>query len=345
MRFEHVHLEALGHDLPQEVHSSAAIETRLAPLYQKLRLSPGRLELMSGIRERRFFPAGTRPSATAARAGAMALERAGIERERVGCVVHAAVSRDFVEPATASVVHRTLELGERCEAFDLSNACLGFANALVLAAERIERGSIEAALVVAGEDGRPLVEETLRRLLEGGGASRAELKRAFASLTIGAGAAAALLVHSSLARSPWRLACAVARTDSHAVELCQGSHAAGGTGLWMETDSEALLQAGNALAARTFEDFLAESGWRREDIEHVVTHQVGSAHRRLLFETLDLPLERDHPTFEQLGNVGSVSLPLSLSLALDAGRIRPGARTALLGIGSGLACQMLALGA
>ena len=70
-----VHLEALGLHLPDEQVTSLALEERLEPLLARLGLSPGRLELMSGIRERRFFPPGTRPSAVAARAAEDALAR------------------------------------------------------------------------------------------------------------------------------------------------------------------------------------------------------------------------------------------------------------------------------
>jgi 3-oxoacyl-[acyl-carrier-protein] synthase-3 len=296
---------------------------------------------MSGIRERRFWPPGTRPSGVAARAGASALERAGVERAQVELLIHASVCRDFLEPATASVVHDALGLSDHAPAFDLSNACLGFANALALLAQQIESGAIRAGMVVAGEDGRPLVEGTIRQLLEREKPTRAELKRAFASLTIGSGAAAAVLAHDSIATSERRLVAAVSRSATEHVGLCQGDHA--GEGMWMETDSEALLQAGNALGARTFEELLRETGWTREGIERVVTHQVGSAHRRLLFETLQLDPARDHPTVERLGNIGSVSLPLSLSCALEGGFVQPGQRVALLGIGSGLQCAMLGL--
>ncbi len=126
--------------------------------------------------------------------------------------------------------------------------------------------------------------------------------------------------------------------------LCQGDRAAGTdgqAGLLMSTDSEAMLQAGNALAARTFDAFCAELDWTRDTIDRVVTHQVGAAHRRLLFETLALDPERDFPTVETLGNIGSVSLPLSLSMAADAGHVAAGHDVALLGIGSGLNCMML----
>ncbi|HRI83269.1 MAG TPA: 3-oxoacyl-ACP synthase III, partial [Opitutaceae bacterium] len=62
MRFRHTCIESLAVTLPSEVLSSTEIERRLQPLYERLRLPEGRLELMTGIRERRVWPAGTRPS-------------------------------------------------------------------------------------------------------------------------------------------------------------------------------------------------------------------------------------------------------------------------------------------
>ena len=64
-------------------------------------------------------------------------------------------------------------------------------------------------------------------------------------------------------------------------------------GLLIESDAVRGADAGNALAARTFEMFLAETGWSRADIQRVVTHQVGVAHRRLLLSTLGLADEID----------------------------------------------------
>ena len=56
MLYQNVCLEAIAHTLPEEVVTSAEIEARLEPLYTRLRLPEGRLELMTGIRERRFWP-------------------------------------------------------------------------------------------------------------------------------------------------------------------------------------------------------------------------------------------------------------------------------------------------
>jgi len=208
----------------------------------------------------------------------------------------------------------------------------------------IERGEIEAGLVVAGEDGRGLVEETIARLVASTSDERelrAELKQAFASLTIGSGACAVLLARARDGQPAPRLLGATAQAATQHVGLCQGDRAGSGAGPLMSTDSEALLEAGVALAQRTFARFLQELAWSRAEIERVVTHQVGTAHRRELFTRLELDPARDHATFETLGNSGSAALPTALALALEAGKIRRGERVALLGIGSGLHCLML----
>jgi 3-oxoacyl-[acyl-carrier-protein] synthase-3 len=342
MRWEKVRLAGLAHHLPERRVTSEELEGRLAPLYERLGLRVGRLELMTGIRERRAFPPGTRPSEVAAAAGRRALEAARLPPERIGLLVHGAVCRDFLEPSTASVVHHRLELPPTCEAFDLSNACLGVLDGMAVAADKIEAGALDAALIVTGEDGGPLVERTLASLL-GANTSRRELKAAFASLTIGAGAAAVVVARDELAPEAPRLLGGVARAATHHHELCSGDHAEDGAGPLMETDSEALLNAGCALAAETFDVFLSELGWSPQEIDRVVTHQVGVAHRRALLAAIGISPERDHPTVEWLGNMGSAALPATLSLAAAEGRLEPGNRVALLGIGSGLFCRMLGL--
>ena len=96
MRFENVHIDSIAHVLPEEVITSESLELRIAPLYERLNLSVGRLELMSGIRERRFWPVGTRPSSVAARAGAaVKADCYGLGVDRCLPVLHEAGCRDF----------------------------------------------------------------------------------------------------------------------------------------------------------------------------------------------------------------------------------------------------------
>lgn len=339
MKFEHVCVESIAVALPEEVWTSAEIEERLRPLYERLKLPAGRLELMTGIRERRMWPAGTRPSDASAAAGRAVLARSGVRAEQVELFIHAAVSRDMLEPATASFAHRKIGLPGSAQIMDVSNACLGFLNSLTLAAGLIESGQIKCALVVSGENGRPLVEQTLRTLVERP-LNRNEIKPYFANLTIGSGAVGAIVCHHSLATGrPHRLLGGVARAATQHSELCQGDTYAAES-LVMQTDSEQLLLAGVALAKETWRDFTAEHG---AEFDRFVCHQVGSVHRRKLYETLELDLAKDYSTFEVLGNTGSAALPSTLALGIESGAIREGTRVGLLGIGSGLNCLMLAL--
>lgn len=339
MKFENVCIESLAVALPEEVWTSAQIEERLRPLYERLKLPEGRLELMTGIRERRMWPVGTRPSDASAAAGKAVLAKSALKAEQVELFIHGAVSRDMLEPATASFAHRKIGLPARAQIFDVSNACLGFLNSLTLAASQIEAGHIQCALIVSGENGRPLVDQTLRTLVERP-FTRNEIKPYFANLTIGSGAVAAVVCHRSLVKGrPHRLLGGIARAATQHSELCQGdTH--GAEALAMQTDSEQLLLAGVALAKDTWADFTAEQG---SAFDRFVCHQVGSVHRRKLYETLGLDLGKDFSTFETLGNTGSVALPSTLALAIEAGAVREGSRVGLLGIGSGLNCLMLAL--
>ncbi len=345
--FEHTVVNSVALIQPPRAVSSLEVEARLAPIYDRLKLSAGRLELMTGIRERRFWEPGTRPSAVAARAGEEAIRLAGVPRERIGCLVHASVCRDFLEPATASLVHEMLGLPGDATIFDLSNACLGVLNGMVQIANMIELGQIEAGLVVSGECAEPLHEATLAKLLGDRKLDKAFLKMQFASLTIGSAAAAVLLSRAGAGLGPGRghrLLGGAVGTDSAANRLCRADPAlATPAGPIMHTDSEGLLHAGCALAAKTWEKAKTALDWNNASPDRIFTHQVGKAHAKLTLEALGLPMERDFPTVSFLGNTGSAALPGALALGVREREPAPGERLALLGIGSGLSCLMLGL--
>ncbi len=337
MRYQRVCIESLGYSLPEEVITSDEIERRLTPAYERLRLPAGRLELMSGIRERRFFPPGTLPSDVSKVSARRALEASGLAPDRIGALIHGSVCRDVLEPATACAVHEAVGLGPDCVVHDVSNACLGILTGMVHVANMIELGQIEAGIVVGTECGRTLVENTIRLLNEDESITRREIKQFVASLTIGSASAAVLLCSSGVSRTGNRLlaARAVAHTDHNT--LCRSD----GMEEFMRTDSEQLMRRGVATAAETFDGLLGDLGWETGGIQKTVCHQVGSAHRKLLFDRLGLSPELDFSTFETLGNTGAAALPTTLAIAAENGRLVQGNRVALMGIGSGINCQMI----
>jgi acyl-CoA:acyl-CoA alkyltransferase len=341
--FQNVCLESLGYVLPDEIVTSQQIEQRLAPLYQRLRLPPGRLETMTGISERRFWQPHILPSDMSLLSGQRALSAADIDPQQIGALVHGSVCRDHLEPATACRVHHQLGLPGGCLIYDLSNACLGLLNGVWQVANMIELGQIEAGLVVGSEGSRQLVETTIRRLNDDHALTRQSIKPAIASMTIGSASCALLLVHRRLSRTHNRLVGAVARAHSEHHRLCHsGADEAVADGMrpWMATDSERLLQEGIATGVATFRDYLQHLQCRPRDISRTICHQVGQAHRRLLLESLDLPEANDFATYSWLGNTGSAALPISLAIGAEQGFVRRDDQVALLGIGSGINCLM-----
>lgn len=340
IHYSHVCLDTFGYQLPSRIITSSEIEDRLSPLYDRLRLPQGRLELMTGIRERRLWPDGTRPSEAATFAGKKVFAEGGIDPGEIECLIFTSVSRDMMEPATASFVHNNLGLPSSCLIFDISNACLGFLDGMVMLANMIELGQVKNGLVVSGETAEELLESTLLSLLEDKTLTRKSIKPAFASLTIGSGSMGLFMRRAVKGEEKPLLVCGAWKANTIHSDLCHGGQSGDKTTL-MATDSEELLYRGVETALLTWREFSQNSGWQGGDVDHFFCHQVGSAHAKLLFEQLDLAPEKNFATLATLGNVGSVSAPITMAMAIEQGVFRPGKKGALLGIGSGINCMML----
>ena len=109
----------------------------------------------------------------------------------------------------------------------------------------------------------------------------------------------------------------------------------------MNTNSEELLILGVETAQQTWQKFASISGWNGNDIDRFFCHQVGTAHARLLFDTLGLDQKKNFETLQILGNVGSVSAPITMAMAIEQDCFKKGEKAAMLGIGSGINCMML----
>ena len=341
MKFSQVDLSCITVSLPDEWMTSEEVESQLKNVYSRLKLPHGRLELMTGIKKRYFWPKGTPPSSIASMAAVKLLEKTSIDKNEIDLLINASVCRDFLEPATASVVHHHLNLSSHCGFFDLSNACLGVLNAMMLGAQLIESQKMKRVLIVAGENGGPLLFETIDFLNQNHHLSRKEIKKYIANLTIGSAGVAVLLSHRSLSRpgQKHKLLGGIGMNDTSANKLCQGDGRP--DQLMMETDSESLLKAGLQLAQKNWTAFKDYMRWENSDIDRIITHQVGVAHQKGLYEKLDMEIKKDFSSFENLGNTGSAAVMSTLAECEEQNKLMKGNHIALLGIGSGLSSLML----
>lgn len=341
MRYSRVSIVSIGYELPPNVITSAALEDRLAPVYETLRLSFGQLETMTGIRERRLWDPGFRMSDGAVAAGRKALDASGLKRDDIGLLIYGGVCRDNLEPATACPVADGLGLPGSPVTYDVSNACLGVVNGMVQIANAIELGQIAAGMVVSCESAREIIDSSIERLL-----ARCDMetfKTTFATLTGGSGSIAVVLADASLAPDGHRLLGGAARSATEHHRLCRWGPDTGippSAAHVMETHAIDVLENGVKLGAQTWRDFIRELGWP-DGVDKVICHQVGTTNRTAILKTLNIPLERDFSTFPYLANIGTVSLPITAAIAEQRGFLERGDKVGFLGIGSGLNCVML----
>lgn len=332
--YQNVFIESLSLEVPPHRVASRVIEDELAPTYQRLGIPQGCIESLIGISARRFWPEGTTIADAATAAARKAYGARPELLARTGLLISTSVSKDFLEPSVAALVRGQLGLGPDCEAFDLGNACLGFMNGLDLAAMYLEQRRVDVALVVVAESSRHVVQRTVQRLNQPGSTMQ-DYREALPTLTLGSGAVAMLLVHRDLATTTHRVRGGVTLSDSSAATVCMG------TSEWMKTDAPRLLTSGVELAHRAFGHAQERLGWSAQSLQHLICHQVGAVHMATLCQRLELDLARAHLTYPEYGNIGPAAVPMTLALAVDEGRVQPGDRCALMGIGSGLSCSMM----
>jgi 3-oxoacyl-[acyl-carrier-protein] synthase-3 len=379
MRYSHVHLEAIGYELPPVVVGTADLESRLKPLYNQHRLPAGQLELLTGIHERRWWEPGYRLSHGAAAAGRKALQQAGYRGKDVDILIYAGVCREQYEPATACSVAEQLGVSPDATMYDLSNACLGVLNGVVEVANRIELGQADAGLVVSCESAREINETAIDRVTRS--LDLDVFRQSLATFTGGSGAVGVLVTRDAVSRAkrrrlvggaaknapehhnlcrwgvqsilPTSMGRAVEDRLTAALKMALDSQAGAilqrGLDLgvrqimmpFMETHAGDVLKHGVELGFKTWQAFHDKLGWAADRIDKVVCHQVGSGHRDAVLKGFGIDPAKDFSTFPFLGNIGTVSLPLTAAIAEERDHLRAGDRVGFLGIGSGLNCLML----
>jgi 3-oxoacyl-[acyl-carrier-protein] synthase-3 len=343
MRYENVFLDTISYSLPEEIVQTRQLEEQLQPLYQQLRIPTGQLEFMTGIKERRWWPANFLASEGAYLAAQNALAVSQVDAKDLDVLLYTGVCRDYFEPATACRVAALLGLRPDAWVYDLSNACLGVLNGIVDSANRIELGQASCGMVVACENAAPINHDTIERMLRENNLE--VFKSCLATLTGGSGAVAVIITGREKKQDDsHRLVGGMVQNAVQHHELCRwGMERTDGSFFEqkLNTDAVQVLQHGVRLGMETWRVFMDALEWTPADIHRIITHQVGKSHRDTILRALEIPVQKDFSTFEWLGNMGTVSLPLTAAVAAERGFLQAGDRVGLLGIGSGLNCMML----
>lgn len=347
-RFKHVRIESFGLNLPDQIVSSAEIEDRIAPLYKNLSIPFGTLERISGVKNRRVWSRDMMPSVAGTEAVKRALEGTGFDESHIGALISCSVCRDLFEPSTANLMQNRLGWREDIISFDVTNACIGFSNGLMLLGNMIESGIVKAGVVVSAENPAIITESNFRLMEERAESmTRDELLKMLPTFTVGAGAVAYVLCHENLSPHGHKFMGGVAKSAVDHVDLCTGN---GDFCMrqpeirpLMETESSKLIAAAAELGGRTWEQASELLGWSKEDVDHSFCHQVGRQVNDTFYRVMGLDFKKDFAIWRDYGNLISAALPTSLVLGSEEKKIKSGEKVLLTAFGSGLNSMFLGI--
>ena len=300
------HITGWGHEVPSTILTNADLE-------KIVETSDEWITTRTGIRERRIAAEGETTASMASIAAARALAVAGIRADDVDLIVVATLTPDHLMPSTAVLVKGAIG-STRAAAFDLSAACSGFAYAYAVAHGFITAGLGQRALVIGAE--------TLSRSVDWSDRSTCVL--------FGDGAGAIVLEALELPAGQE----GTTRPGTLSFEL--SADPSGAYALWIPggagDDADPLIKMDGAktyvYATRTMAAVataaIERAGLTPSQVNLVIPHQANIRIIEHVSKAIDYPMDQIFVNLDKYGNTSAASIPIALSEAVAAGRLKPG---------------------
>ncbi len=330
---------SISYYVPEQVVKTIDIEKKLQ-FKERLGLPYGILTKMTGCKEHHEARGRLDASDLAVSAAKKAINQAGIDPKDIDLALFCACDHDITEPATVNVVVEKLGL-KGVSAFDVKNACNSFINGLDIADAMIRSEKAKTVLVTTGEVITDWVSYDISK--------KEDLKLKAAGLTLGDGGAAAIVVpsdsedkgilcsHFETYGEHWRIAVVMAHgtmypRDPENQDLT-----------YFLSDSEKILELALEKIPPVMEKVMAKVGWKAQDVDLVIGHQVTIKIMRDILHKVNIPFEKTIVTVDRYGNTGAASIPIALCTALEQGRLKSGMKVLLVGGASGFSAGVIAM--
>ena len=300
------HIVGWGHEVPKAVITNADLE-------KIVETSDEWISTRTGIRERHIAGAGETTASMGAIAAARALAVAGVTADSVDLIVVATLTPDHPMPSTAVLVKEAIG-SHRAAAFDLSAACSGFAYAYAVAHGFLTAGLGQRALVIGAESLSRIVDWSDRStcVLFGDGAGAIVLD--------------ALDLHAdqNIATRPGTLSFELSADPSGAYALWIPGGAGSGADPLIKMDGAKTYVYATRTMAAVATAAIERAGLTVPEVDLVIPHQANLRIIEHVSKAIQFPMEKIFVNLDRYGNTSAASIPIALSEAVAAGRLKPG---------------------
>lgn len=316
--------------LPPQILAYEQLEERFGVQTMKKVLSG------SGIRNRRVADSETTGADLAFQAATRLLEEFDVPRDSIDLLIHCTQTPDHFLPTTACVLHHRLRLKKQCAAFDINLGCSQYVYALSVAHGMIVAGTATRALVLTGDTLSKTLNPKDRGVVpilgDGGSASlvsEVPAGQGFLGFELGTDGSGHpyLTIPAGAFRLPLSPQTAVETTDEEGnVRSPQNLFMSGA----------AIFHFAISTVPEVVNRILDKLHLKMGDIDLFLFHQANRFMLDYLFRKLKIPPEKTHVFLEDVGNSSGTTVPVVLTEAWRAGKVRAGSLVLLIGFGVGL---------
>ena len=280
----------------------------------------------TGIRERRIVEPGTPASHHGALAARDALAHAGLDAADLDLILVPTVTPDMPFPPTATVIQKAIG-ADKAWGYDIEAACSGFIYTLETARAFVESGLARNVVVVGTEIMSLVADYTDRNTC----------------ILFGDGAGA--VVVQPVDPADGGIVDAVNHMDPVGIPYL--NQKAGGSAMPVSADTVAqklhyIYQEGREVykyavrgMANVALEIVERNDLQKSDVKLMVPHQANIRIIEAAQRRLGLADEQVSVTIDRFGNTTSASIPSSLKVAYDEGRVKRGDHVVLVSFGAG----------
>lgn len=312
-------IESIGYYLPERLvsnedlldlvakHSGTNVD--LEGLKKKL--------LLNKAETRHFKGQGETGIDMSAKAAQKCLQNANFPPQDLDLILYIGMLRDYVEPAM-SVILQDILGAEKANAFDISNACMGFLYGMEVASHYIESGACRNILIVGAEDGSERIPWHMFN-------SQKEGFKGFSALTV-SDAAAAMLLQGKESINHFKSF--YFKTFGQHSDLCRIKIGKELNDLKLMVKSKQLAITAVSILSELIPSFLYSAEEILGGIDVVFLHQVTGEPKNFCGKLRQDLYEKCYNSFPRVGNTGSIAIPIGMALAEEEGRLKRGDRVA-----------------
>ncbi len=287
-------------------------------LSKKLDTSDAWIQERTGIRQRHIADESQASSDLALEACRRALDAAGVKAADIDLIIVATSTPDFIFPSTACLLQAKLGV-KGCAAFDVQAVCSGFVYALATADSMIKNRMAKKALVVGAE--------VFSRILDWNDRATAVL--------FGDGAGAVVL---AAGEQPGVHASVLHADGSQVGILSVPGNICGGKIIgspFLQMQGKEVFKLAVRVLDESAREVAVAAAVKLEDVDWLIPHQANVRILEATAKRMGLPRERLVVTVDHHANTSAASVPLALDEYVRAGKIRPGHKVMLQGVGGG----------